>query len=168
MPERGPSSVEKPLGANTDLTREVKEDLEKLRQLLTANTLLTIRDDRDRARRVGEPYADEQSRRFAEVLIDLEEERVARAFVVGMLRETWGPRNERNQLLSRSSIVAVDSGRAARSRVATRSAIVWSTTPPRIESSVDTSATIPDDKCAECQGSPYTGASPLKDGGRGG
>jgi len=36
---------------------------------------------------IGELYADERSRSFAEVLIDAEEDPGARAFVVGMLRE---------------------------------------------------------------------------------
>ena len=49
--------------------------------------VLTIRDDAERARRIGELHADERSRGFAELLIDLEEDPAARAFVVGVLRE---------------------------------------------------------------------------------
>jgi hypothetical protein len=49
---------------------------------------LTIpRDDADRARRIGELYADDRSRSFPEFLIDLEEEPAARALVVGTPRE---------------------------------------------------------------------------------
>lgn len=49
--------------------------------------VLTIRDDSERARQIGEFHADERSRGFVEVLIDCEEDPAARAFVVGMLRE---------------------------------------------------------------------------------
>jgi hypothetical protein len=37
--------------------------------------------DADRARRIGELHANERSRGFAEVLIDVEEDPAARAFV---------------------------------------------------------------------------------------
>jgi hypothetical protein len=43
--------------------------------------------DFERAGRIGEFYGDARTRTFAELLIDLEEDRVARAVVVGMLRE---------------------------------------------------------------------------------
>lgn len=43
--------------------------------------------DAERARGIGELHAEERSRGFAEVLIDLEEDPAARAFVVGMLQE---------------------------------------------------------------------------------
>lgn len=49
--------------------------------------VLTLPDEA-RARRIGELYADERSRSFAEVLIDCEEDPAARATLVGMLRET--------------------------------------------------------------------------------
>ena len=48
---------------------------------------LTIRDDSERARRIGEVHADPRSRSFAEVLIDAEEDPALRAVLVGMLRE---------------------------------------------------------------------------------
>lgn len=50
--------------------------------------VLTIGNDAERARRIGAFYADERSRGFAELLIDLEVEPAARAFVVGILLET--------------------------------------------------------------------------------
>jgi len=43
--------------------------------------------DFDRAARIGEFYSNPRTRTFADLLIDLEEDRAARAMVVGMLRE---------------------------------------------------------------------------------
>ena len=43
--------------------------------------------DLDRAERIGEFWSYPQSRSFAELLIDAEEDRVVRAVLVGMLRE---------------------------------------------------------------------------------
>jgi hypothetical protein len=43
--------------------------------------------DIERAKRIGEFWASPATRSFGELLIDLEEDRVARAVVVGMLRE---------------------------------------------------------------------------------
>jgi hypothetical protein len=40
-----------------------------------------------RAARIGQFYSDPRTRTFADLLIDLEEDRAARAMVVGMLRE---------------------------------------------------------------------------------
>ena len=48
--------------------------------------ILTNRDDAQRAAAIGELYADERSRLFAELLIDLEREPAARAVIVGFLR----------------------------------------------------------------------------------
>jgi hypothetical protein len=42
----------------------------------------------ERAGRIGEFYANSKTRTFAELLIDLEEDRTARALVVGILRES--------------------------------------------------------------------------------
>jgi hypothetical protein len=47
--------------------------------------------DFDRAARIGEFWASPATRSFGELLIDLEDDRVARAVVVGMLRELPPP-----------------------------------------------------------------------------
>ena len=44
--------------------------------------------DFDRADRIGEFWGNPKTRTFAELLIDCEEDRVLRAVLVGMLRET--------------------------------------------------------------------------------
>jgi hypothetical protein len=54
-----------------------------LRELLRVLML----PDLDRAERIGEFWSYPQSRTFAELLIDCEEDRVVRAVLVGMLRE---------------------------------------------------------------------------------
>ncbi|MET1011043.1 MAG: hypothetical protein ABWY83_01560 [Actinomycetota bacterium] len=48
--------------------------------------------DFERADRIGEFWSYPQSRTFAELLIDGEEDRVLRAVLVGMLREADRPR----------------------------------------------------------------------------
>lgn len=52
--------------------------------------------DFDRAARIGEFYSDPRTRTFADLLIDLEDDRAARAMLVGMLRERrhYGQRQE--------------------------------------------------------------------------
>jgi hypothetical protein len=47
--------------------------------------------DLERAERIGEFRSYSQSRTFAELLIDCEEDRALRAGLVGMLREAEGP-----------------------------------------------------------------------------
>jgi hypothetical protein len=49
--------------------------------------VLAQRDAGERARRIGELWADDQFRPIAELLIDLEAEPAARALIVGGLRE---------------------------------------------------------------------------------
>lgn len=52
--------------------------------------------DLERAERIGEFWSNPQSRAFAELLIDCEEDRASRAVLVGMLREAErGRRAER-------------------------------------------------------------------------
>jgi hypothetical protein len=46
--------------------------------------------DFDRADRIGEFWASPETRTFGELLIDLEEDKAARAVIVGLLRETEG------------------------------------------------------------------------------
>jgi hypothetical protein len=48
--------------------------------------------DSDRADRMGEFWGYPESRAFAELLIDCEEDRILRAVLVGMLREADRPR----------------------------------------------------------------------------
>jgi len=48
--------------------------------------------DLERAERIGEFWGYPQSRTFAELLIDCEEDRVLRAVLVGMLRRVSGRR----------------------------------------------------------------------------
>jgi hypothetical protein len=48
--------------------------------------------DFERASRIGEFYSNSRTRTFAELLIDIEEDRFARAVVVGILRESERPR----------------------------------------------------------------------------
>ncbi len=57
----------------------------RVRQVLLET--LEIRDEAERARQIGMLYADERSRSFDAVLIDLEETPEARAVVVAMVRE---------------------------------------------------------------------------------
>jgi len=53
--------------------------------------MLTL-SDFERASRIGEFYSNSRTRTFAELLIDIEEDRFARAVVVRILRESEGPR----------------------------------------------------------------------------
>jgi hypothetical protein len=70
------------------MERLIRERLDSLGPAPRAELLHTLMlPDFDRADRIGEFFGDPRTRTFAELLIDLEEDRVARAVVVGMLRE---------------------------------------------------------------------------------
>jgi hypothetical protein len=81
------------------MTRPVPDDLgeteHQLRQRIDALPpaaraellLVLMLPDLERAERIGEFWSYPQSRSFAELLIDCEEDRTLRAVLVGMLRE---------------------------------------------------------------------------------
>jgi len=50
--------------------------------------LLNVKADLERADRIGEFWGHPETRTFGEPLIDLEEDKAARAVVFGLLRET--------------------------------------------------------------------------------
>jgi hypothetical protein len=67
----------------------MRERLEALGPAPRAELLHVLRlPDVDRVERIGEFWGYPESRAFAELLIDCEEDRVLRAVLVGMLRET--------------------------------------------------------------------------------
>jgi hypothetical protein len=71
-----------------EMERRLRERLDALGPAPRAELLhVLMLPDFERAGRIGEFYGDPRTRTFAELLIDLEEDRVARAVVVGMLRE---------------------------------------------------------------------------------
>ena len=70
------------------LERQLRERLNALGPALRAKLLhVLMLPDLDRADRIGEFWGYPESRAFAELLIDCEEDRVFRAVLVGMLRE---------------------------------------------------------------------------------
>ena len=73
------------------LEREMRERLDALPPAARAELLhVLMLPDFERAARIGEFWSYPQSRTFAELLIDCEEDRVLRAVLVGMLRELRG------------------------------------------------------------------------------
>src|SRR5207344_2902497 len=71
-----------------ELERRLRERLEALGPRSRAELLhVLMLPDFDRADRIGEFWGYPESRAFAELLIDCEEDRTLRAVLVGMLRE---------------------------------------------------------------------------------
>jgi hypothetical protein len=68
--------------------RPLREHLDALGPAPRADLLYVLMlPDLERAERIGEFWSYPQSRAFAELLIDCEEDRTLRAVLVGMLRE---------------------------------------------------------------------------------
>jgi len=73
-----------PLPAEEQLAEALAAYPPQVRSLMLE--VLTLPDE-ERAKRIGQFYADPRSRSFAELLIDPEEDPATRAVLVGMLRE---------------------------------------------------------------------------------
>jgi hypothetical protein len=71
-----------------ELERRLQERLDAMPPAARTELLhVLMLPDFERADRIGEFYGYPESRTFAELLIDCEEDRVLRAVLVGMLRE---------------------------------------------------------------------------------
>jgi hypothetical protein len=72
-----------------ELEQMLRDRLDALPRAARAELLhVLMLPDFDRAGIIGEYWGNPHTRTFGELLIDLEEDRYARAVVVGMLRET--------------------------------------------------------------------------------
>lgn len=72
----------------SEMERRLGERLDALGPAPRAELLhVLVLPDFERAGRIGAFYGDPRTRTLAELLIDIEEDRVARAVVIGMLRE---------------------------------------------------------------------------------
>jgi hypothetical protein len=73
-----------------ELEKQLRERLDALGPAPRAELHILMLPDFERADRIGEFWDYPESRAFAELLIDCEEDRVLRAVLVGMLREGEG------------------------------------------------------------------------------
>ncbi len=70
------------------LERKIRRDLDRLPPAGRAELLhVLLQPDFERAATIGDYWANPKTRAFADLLIECEENRAARALLVGMLRE---------------------------------------------------------------------------------
>jgi hypothetical protein len=70
------------------LERQIRRDLDRLPPAARAELLhVLLQPDFERVATIGEYWANPKTRAFADLLIECEENRAARAVLVGMLRE---------------------------------------------------------------------------------
>jgi hypothetical protein len=72
------------------LERRIRRDLDRMPPAARAELLhVFLQPDFERAATIGEYWANPKTRLFAELLIECEENRAARALLLGMLRERF-------------------------------------------------------------------------------